>query len=156
MRLYLVQHGEAAAKEADPDRPLTDRGRAAVEAMGAFLRRADIWIPLIRHSGKTRARQTAKILAAQLVPMGNIEEAQGLKPNDPTAPIHSELSARQEDLAVVGHLPFLSNLASELLCGNAGAETVQFQQGGVVCLERDAPGTWHLQWMVTPDLLRSA
>ena len=27
MRLYLVQHGEAVAKEVDPDRPLSEHGR---------------------------------------------------------------------------------------------------------------------------------
>jgi phosphohistidine phosphatase len=156
MRLYLVQHGEAASKEADPDRQLTGRGRADIEAMGAFLRRAGVWIPLIWHSGKARARQTAELLAAELVPMGSIEGAKGLKPNDPTEPIRNELVLRQEDLAVVGHLPFLSNLASELLCGVESAGPVQFQQGGVLCIERAESGPWRVQWMVTPDLLRGA
>ena len=33
MKLYLVQHGDALTKESDPDRPLSDRGRADVTEM---------------------------------------------------------------------------------------------------------------------------
>ncbi len=31
MRLYLVQHGEALAKERDPERPLSGHGRADID-----------------------------------------------------------------------------------------------------------------------------
>ena len=37
MQLLLVQHGEACAKDVDPDRPLTDRGAADVDRLAAFL-----------------------------------------------------------------------------------------------------------------------
>ena len=37
MRLYLVQHGQAFPADEHPDRPLTDPGRRAVEAVAALL-----------------------------------------------------------------------------------------------------------------------
>ena len=42
MKLYLVPPGDAVAKEVDPERPLSDRGRDEVRAMAGFLRRAGI------------------------------------------------------------------------------------------------------------------
>ena len=36
MRLLLVQHGEAVPESEDPDRPLSARGRAEIEAVAAF------------------------------------------------------------------------------------------------------------------------
>ena len=65
MRLYLMQHGKSKSKEEDPDRSLTDEGRSEVERVAAFLARTapSESIP-IRHSGKTRARETAAIASA--------------------------------------------------------------------------------------------
>jgi phosphohistidine phosphatase len=42
MKLYLVQHGEACAKQVDPDRLLTDQGREDIERLVAFLAQAGI------------------------------------------------------------------------------------------------------------------
>ena len=63
MRLYLMQHGKSKSKEEDPDRSLTDKGRSEVERVAAFLARTapSESIP-IRHSAKTRARETAEAL----------------------------------------------------------------------------------------------
>ncbi len=37
MRLYLVQHGEAVTKAVDPDRPLSEQGRADVERLAIWM-----------------------------------------------------------------------------------------------------------------------
>ncbi len=58
----------------------------------------------------------------------------------------------KDDLMIVGHLPFLSQLASELLCGQADEEILAFRQGGVVALEHLDNG-WQVVWVVTPDLI---
>jgi hypothetical protein len=36
MDLYLMQHGQATTETEDPERPLTDAGRAAVQRVAAF------------------------------------------------------------------------------------------------------------------------
>ena len=66
MKLYLVQHGEAKSEKEDPDRSLTDRGTAEIRAVAEAAKRAGLKPAQIYHSGKTRAQQTADILADAL------------------------------------------------------------------------------------------
>ena len=53
---------------------------------------------------------------------------------------------------IVGHLPFLGKLVALLVTGREELEIVEFQYGGVVCLERRAGGSWKIGWMITPRL----
>ena len=84
MKLYLVQHGEALPKEVDSDRPLSDQGQQDVERLARFLANRGVRVSQVWHSGKTRARQTAELLAAALAPGVKAEARAGLAPNDPT------------------------------------------------------------------------
>ena len=152
MKLYLVQHGEAFSEEVDPQRPLTKKGLADVSRMARFAQAADVRVPLIWHSAKLRARQTADLLAAALQPEEGIRERGGLAPNNPMESVLEELVARQADLMMVSHLPFLAKLASMLLCGFL-ADLVAFRPGGIFCLERDPDRRWRFGWMVTPELI---
>lgn len=151
--LYLVQHGEAAAEEQDPARPLTERGRREVEGVARAAARLGLGVTAIRHSGKLRARQTAEILAAHLRPPGGAEETSGLKPkDDPT------IAARAADeaagpLLLVGHLPHLSRLASLLLVGDTEREVVAFRMGGLVALSFQGEG-WRIRFVLTPDVVQ--
>ena len=70
MKLYLAQHGEACAKDIDPERPLTDQGRDDIERLAAFLARAGIQVERVIDSGKLRAAQTADLLAAAVAVVG--------------------------------------------------------------------------------------
>lgn len=151
-RVYLVQHGEAKREEEDPQRPLTERGRAEVEQVAAWLARAAVPVDAIEHSGKLRAQQTAELLAAALRPAGGVRAVSGLAPRDDVRPVAERLGQGDERLMLVGHLPFMSRLASLLLVGDPERELVRFRYGGVVCLERQDAG-WRLVWMVTPDLV---
>ena len=81
MRLYLVQHGEARSEEKDPERPLTDRGASDVRRVAKLATEAGgVMVERILHSGKTRARRTAEIWAAELGIAAT--EADGLAPMD--------------------------------------------------------------------------
>jgi len=153
VKLYLIQHGEATAEEIDPSRPLTGKGRSDVQKIDSFLKGAGVGPRLILHSGKTRARQTAEIIAAQLGPDCRVREREGLAPNDPVKVLANELSEMATDLMIVGHLPFLGKLASLVIAGSESINVVGFRQGGVVCLQRTEDRTWQVAWMVTPELL---
>lgn len=153
MRLYLVQHGKAVEKKLDPDRPLTPEGAREVDSVGAFLSPRQLDIPVVWHSGKTRARQTAGQLAKCVAQHGAVEQRDGLAPNDDVRPLAADLRAREEDAMVVGHMPFLSRLASLLLAGDKKREVVGFTNAGVVCLERNDQGDWQVKWIVTPELV---
>ena len=155
MRLYLVQHGEALAKEQDPERPLSPRGRSDVARTARFLGQAGIRVTRIAHSGKTRARQTAELLADALLESGDCEARSGIDPKDPIEPLAEEAASLSHDTLLVGHLPFMGRLASRLVSPGGEQDAVAFQPGSVVCLERGAEGSWSLAWMIRPELLAS-
>ncbi len=153
MKLYLIQHGEATAEEIDPSRPLTAKGRSDVQKIASFLKGVRVRPVVILHSGKTRARQTAEIIAAEIGPDCQVKEREGLAPNDPVMVLAKEIVGMTNDLMIVGHLPFLGKLASLLIAGSESKNLVAFRQGGAVCLQRNEDKTWQVAWMVTPELL---
>jgi phosphohistidine phosphatase len=153
MKLYLVQHGEASAKDVDPERPLTNQGRLDVEAMAVLLKRSSVKVRRVMHSGKLRAQQTAEILAAAIAPEVEQEVSSLMNPNDNPAAFDWQSESWDQDTLIVGHLPFMSRLVAHLLLGDADQTLVQYQPGSVVCLEHDA-GNWQLNWMLRPELLK--
>ena len=153
MRLYLVQHGEANTKEVDPERGLTEKGRIDVENVAAFLKPLGLAVSSVWQSGKTRATQTAEILVDSLLADQGVVERDGLSPLDSVRPVADYVTGSGEDLMIVGHLPFMADLASLLTAGSEAVGVAAFQQGGVVCLEDVEQGNWQIRWMITPDLL---
>ncbi|MEW6722590.1 MAG: phosphohistidine phosphatase SixA [Candidatus Micrarchaeota archaeon] len=148
MEAYLVQHGEAEPEEKDPERPLSARGRKEVAKVAALLSKSGVRPAEILHSPKLRAKQTAEILSSALgVPAS---EFQDIRPNDDPSIAKDLISARGADLMLVGHLPNLSRLASLLITGNPGPETVKFRMGGAVCLVREEK--WKVKWMLVPEM----
>jgi len=153
MRLYLVQHGKATPKEQDPDRPLTGVGQEEVEAVADFIHPLELQVGQLWHSGKTRAKQTAKILAHALTVAEGPSARKDLAPDDYVAPLRDELAATSEDTMIVGHVPFVSRLAALLVTGYESPPVVTFVNAGIVCLERTGDNRWRIEWIVTPDLL---
>ena len=154
MNIYLVQHGNPVPKEKDPDRPLSAQGRIEVEKTAAFLKRTGVKIDEIFHSTKTRARQTAELVAATLSPRISPMEKMGLSPMDDIHVIAKELEQTEQDLMIVGHLPHLVKLSAFLITGSEDKPVIKFQQGGVVCLtrEKDYKG-WAISWALIPKIL---
>ncbi len=148
--LYLVQHGKAAAEAEDPARPLTTEGREDVKRVAACVARLNFTVPTICHSGKLRAKQTAKLFAQVLAP-ASVEEIGGLAPLDDPAAAKTLIERTDLPLMLVGHLPHLSRLVSALT--GTEHEVVKFQMGGVVALVSADPG-WQVAWMLTPDIAR--
>lgn len=154
MKIYLVQHGEAAPKSVDPKRPLTEQGRDDVARTAALARRAGVEVYQIRHSGKRRAEETAVILAEHLEPAGGVASLSGLAPKDDVRPVVELLNRETRALMLVGHRPFMDRLAGLLVAGDRARSVVRFQKGGIVCLERDAQSrAWSVLWAVTPELV---
>jgi phosphohistidine phosphatase len=153
MYLYLIQHGEAKSKEEDPQRGLNDTGIANAKKSAAFLKSRQVKISSILHSGKKRAEQTAAIIAEALektVPLDLFEE---MAPNSDIALVKKEITqSGQEAVALVGHLPHLSRLASVLLTGNPDRELIAFRNAGIVCLYGEGR-SWEVEWMIVPALL---
>ena len=155
MRAYLVQHGKAKTAEEDPNRGLTDEGREEVARVGQFLSGLRISVSLIQHSGKARAEETAHILASTIRCTAGPCHTDGLDPSDDPSFAANFLQIYTDDILIVGHLPHLERLTSLLLTGNPDRRSVQFRNGGVVCLEKQAHGSWSLMWAVVPELLQT-
>jgi phosphohistidine phosphatase len=154
MNLYLVQHAEAKPESEDPERRLSERGRADIRKMARFAaEHLGVRVPCILHSGKARARETAELLAEALRPELGVEAADGLDPMADPRVWARRVADKQEDAMLVGHLPHLSKLASLLLSGDEDRPVVAFQMAGIVCLRRDEADRWSVGWMVVPGIL---
>jgi len=154
MLLYLVQHGVAKPGSEDPDRPLTAGGRDEVERVARAAAAVEARPACILHSGKTRARETAEILAMHLKPDHGVHAAEGMAPKDPPERIVERIDAADAPLMLVGHLPHLARLAGLLVAGPPECEPVAFRNAGVVCLERrDGAARFALRWLLTPELV---
>lgn len=153
MKLYLVQHGEACSKDVDPARPLTEQGKVDVNRLAVFLRKSGVRVEHIIHSGKLRAKQTAERLI-NAIAAGTVPEVSELISPDDDPARFSQLSfSWTGDTLIVGHLPFMAKLVSQLTLRNSQSVFTQFTPGSAVCLERHADNRWTLNWMVRPEVM---
>ena len=152
MALYLIQHGKSLSKDQDPDQGLSAEGIAESERMAKLAKDYDVAVSQIRHSVKTRARQTAEIFAAALSPKQGIQEVSGIKPLDDVAAYAAEIDPA-EDIMLVGHLPFMERMTAFLITGSIDKPGFKFQNSGIVCLDKDpeAPA-WVIQWALMPKI----
>ncbi len=153
MRLYLVQHGDAVPKELDPERPLSDQGRADIHRLTEWLSSQNVGLAQILHSGKTRAKETAEILRPLLNSPSHIYQGQGLAPNDSPETFLHQLRDPEKDTLVAGHMPFVARTVSQALTGAPDRQLVDFLPGSVAAIERSEGASWHLFMFMRPDFL---
>lgn len=150
MELYLVRHGEAVSADINPERPLADTGIANVKKVAEFLKQADVSVKTVFYSTKKRAEETALILAEALNPQCSSVQKQGLEPNDPIDTILEEILGADDSLMIVGHLPFLRDLAEKLLTDSKNRGLHAFKPGSVLTLT--GSGTkWEISSFASPD-----
>jgi len=154
MRLYLLQHGDAVPESVSPERPLSEKGRLDMRRLAKFVGWSAVRVARVRHSGKTRARQSAEIVASEITERVTPEVMSGLGPNDPVAPVAEQANGWSEDSLLVGHMPFMGRLAAQLVCGNHELPLLVFQPGSMACLERGESGQWSVAWMLRPELIQ--
>jgi phosphohistidine phosphatase len=156
MDVYLMRHGEARPEGDDPQRPLTDAGRQSVERVARRIALIDLRLDGIYHSGILRARQTAEILAAQLDAMPPVHERSGLRPLDAVEPVAKWLlgdASEDAALALVGHLPFLERLASQLIVGDESRQVLLLSAAGLVKLvPKEGALGFAVTWAIAPEL----
>lgn len=153
MKVYLMRHGEPVSKETDPARPLSGQGRRDVERVADHLKGCGVSVDAVFHSGKTRAIQTADIMATRLSSGEEAQEKPGLSPLDDVTRVAGLIRDFEQDLLIVGHLPHLEKLVALLTADNESTRVVRFPQAAVVCLEKVEDRHWAISWMLIPDLL---
>ncbi len=151
MKAYLVRHAQPVNASVDPARPLSEEGMREITKVADHLAgRGDVSPEIIVHSGKTRARQTAEVLASRLDPPGGVREEPGLKPNDDIEGWDAIL-ASSPGAMLVGHMPFMGLLSCELTRGNVCGWNTEFRTAEVSCFERSDSNDWKLLWHIAPE-----
>jgi phosphohistidine phosphatase len=160
MILYIVRHG-IAVDRTDPnsppeaERPLTAKGVQKTRAAALGLKEVEVKPDILITSPFVRAAQTAEIFAEALgFATSKIRVSEALKPNANPAEIVREISRlKAKEVMCFGHAPHVDHLISQL-AGARGLFT-ELKKAGVACLEQTGPhGSWHVQWIVTPKVLR--
>ncbi len=145
MKLYLLRHAEAAARNPKryPDdslRPLTEKGYKQLEQVSRFLSRQRLTVDLIFSSPFLRTLETAQfirkslelkkdklIVSENLAPLGNRQE------------LITEIKARQslQNILLVYHEPDLSLLISLLVTGDPYLFSCRMKKASLCCLSVD-------------------
>ena len=150
MKLYLMRHGQAASPLQDPEQGLTAGGRVDIERLAKQLKQQGIQIAQFFHSEKTRARQTAEIMAHCLAPEVELKVHAHIKPNDDPRQIISEINDWQEDTLITSHLPYIPNLLSQLTDDFGSNHAISFDPGTVIFLDKEDDTKWHISWVTSP------
>ena len=152
MALFLVQHGKSLPKEEDPDQGLSRQGIEETQSMAEIAAEQNVQITRIIHSGKKRALQSAEIFMKILEPEAGIVKGPGLAPMDDVITFSKTINI-EDNIMVVGHLPFMERLVSYLVAGSSETLVVKFQNSGIVCLDtEDDSQTFYLRWALFPRL----
>jgi len=147
LKLYLMRHGDALSSDVDPQRGLSEQGKAAVSQIACSLETRKINIKQILHSNKARARQTAEIVNRILANEMVCTESDVIKPNDDPHVLLKQIENEQKDTLIVSHLPFIPGLV-QLLCPTA--QPINFEPAAVACLEKNGTN-WALLWVEHPN-----
>ena len=153
MEIYLIRHAHAVDADEDPGRPLSRRGRSQVRTLAKFLRRSGRFQPAeIWHSSLARSRETAELLAQRLVLSAPRTQVPDLEPEDDPRALAERLKAAPKPIAVVGHEPHLSALATWLVAGKTEPATFVLKKCSALALEGIGPH-WSVRWHISPELL---
>jgi phosphohistidine phosphatase len=160
--LYLVRHAIAADRDAaawpdDSLRPLTEAGAARFRLAARGLSSMAPSVERVLSSPYPRAWQTAEILHEEAhwpTPQPCPELEATRSPSDVVGVLQEAASS---SVALVGHEPLLSSVASLLLTGNADMLLLELKKGGAALLElpqRPTAGNAVLRWSLSPRVLR--
>jgi phosphohistidine phosphatase len=164
MNLFLLRHGVAVDRDPhsfpdDARRPLTLKGEDRIRLVSDAMRGLELSFDRIISSPYLRARQTAELVASALGLRSGLEFSETLAPDgDPKALFRlvNRVTPRPENLLLVGHEPYLSQLLSVLISGQPDA-AIDFKKNGLAKMEvaqrlkfgRCAT----LNWLLTPRQL---
>ncbi len=165
MILYIIRHAIAApvppegAEGDDSQRPLTAKGRNKMYRIAQGLKEQGASIDLIVTSPYLRAIQTARVLAKKFeLPKDKVVASEALSPAGQVGDLVREINGKYqglENLALVGHEPYLSRLTALLLSGDPGL-SITLKKGGVCRLSIETLQVGRcatLDWLLTPAQL---
>jgi phosphohistidine phosphatase len=136
-QLWLLRHGEAEPHDArpDPERELTERGRAQAVAAGRALAALQVEIHLAFTSPKVRARDTAVLACRELgvEPIEHEALASGFDADDARELLAA--AGSEQRVLVVGHEPDFSQVVHDLTGGR-----IDLKKGGIAAVRLHGAG----------------
>jgi len=164
MELYLFRHGISVDRgtpgyKLDSERPLTPKGEQKIWSISDGLLSQGVSFDLILTSPYIRAQKTAEILAKVFMAEKKVKHSTNLAPAADPEELVAEINlvyAGAKQIVLVGHEPFLSDLASTLLTGDADL-SMTIKKGGICKLT--VAGLRYgrcakLEWLLAPRQLK--
>jgi phosphohistidine phosphatase len=160
VNLYILRHGIAVEPGTpglgkDSERALTPEGKRKLRQIAAAMQALELCFDHILSSPYVRAEQTAVIVAEAMKAREQVELSEALTPSgslrDLIAAIN-HLRPEPQEVLLVGHEPYLSELISLLVSGGGGA-TVVMKKGGLCKLSVETlryGRCANLEWLLTP------
>lgn len=161
MKILLLRHGRAGKPDPNrwPDdmkRPLVRGGIKRLTKAAKGIARAGVPEHVLV-SPSTRTKQTAEVMRkhagwpkAQKSKLLN----DGVEPKELTKHLQDLHEKGVQSVALVGHEPHLSALASYMLTGEPFNNGSKLKKGGAASIEyHSQPGTGELQWMMPAKAL---
>ena len=142
MNLYLLRHGIAVDPSepvfaSDAERPLTPKGERRLLQIAGAMAAMNLSFDVIVSSPYVRAAETAEIVARSLKCRKQLSFSEDLTPGgNPKSLIQrlNDLRPRPENILLVGHEPYLSQLIALLTAGNTSME-IDLKKGSLCRLE---------------------
>jgi phosphohistidine phosphatase len=163
MRLLLIRHANAGDHDPsqwpdDRDRPLTDKGRKTHRRVSRLLGKLDLVPGLVLTSPWIRAAQTAAIVVETLaLPDPPVPcDALATEPDVTRLAEFTSGAAPDATVAMVGHSPWMEELAAMLLGGSSTAVDIDFPKSGVLGIELDQmeEGAGQLLFFIRPKMAK--
>jgi phosphohistidine phosphatase len=140
-----MQHALAYSAEENSERPLSPTGIDQAKAAARGIKRLGLNFDLIIASPKRRAQQTAALIAeGARFPYSDILTAEAILPDRLPQDLFALLQKESTDshILVVGHLPHLAKLASDLLRGGE----LLIENAGLSCFDVVELGSARLEF----------
>lgn len=157
MQLFVIRHAAAEGTQSGPegaDRALTEAGKSKLRRAVRGLAALDLRFDRVLTSPWKRAAQTAKLLepVAREAPI-----ATELLAQQPSPALLALIGERGETTAVVGHEPWLTELAAWLAFGDRrSGEALELKKAGAIWLDgTPVPGGMRFRALIPPRLLRA-
>ena len=152
MKVYLMQHALAYSSQEDQERPLSPAGIDQAKAAAKGIKRLGLTFDLIVTSPKRRAHQTAALIAEGVrFPHSDILTTEAVLPQCQPQELLGLLQkeSSQSSVLVVGHMPQLGRLSSQLLQGGE----MLFENAGLACFEISSSHPARLDFLLTAQQL---
>jgi len=147
-----MQHALAYSSQEDQERPLSPAGIDQAKAAAKGIKRLGLTFDLIVTSPKRRAHQTAALIAEGVrFPHSDILTTEAVLPQCQPQELLGLLQkeSSQSSVLVVGHMPQLGRLSSQLLQGGE----MLFENAGLACFEISSSHPSRLEFALTTQQL---